>query len=123
MKRRSNTLVLTKLVVVVAITCQFAMAGVKIVIMKAKAPELAGEVQFDDPGMPAEGVTVQLCEKEWKNCAVTVLTDSKGMFKFEGVKPKGVNYLLIKWQYANWVEMELRIDKKAKPLVLVLRGG
>ena len=121
MKLVTKTLI--KLAVIVTILCQFAGASVWLVIMKAKAPELAGEVQFEDPGQPAAGATVQLCEKGWKNCGTTVLADANGKFRFQGVRPRGVNYLLIRWQYANPVELELRIDKKARPLVLVLHHG
>jgi hypothetical protein len=99
--------------------CQMAQANVATMSIKVQAPELSGEVQMEDGG-PVAGATVQLCEKEWKNCTASISTDTSGKFRFEAMKPKQVNYLLIKWPGANWVTAEVRINKKAKPLVVKL---
>jgi hypothetical protein len=102
---------------IAAILCQIAQAYNATMVIKVKAPELAGEIRIER-GNPVAGATVQLCEKGWKNCTTSIATDTNGKFKFGAIEPKRVNYLLIKSFGVNSVEAELRIDKKAKPLVI-----
>jgi hypothetical protein len=103
---------------IAAMLCQIAEAYNATMMIKVKAPELSGEIKIESGNGPVAGATVQLCEKGWKNCTTSISTDTNGKFKFEAIKPKRVNYLLIKSFGANSVEAELRIDKKAKPLVI-----
>ena len=103
-----------------AILCQSVHAAGPTMLTKVKAPELAGTILIERGDDPAPGATVQVCKKGWKDCTTSVLTDSQGKFKFERTEPKHVNYLLITWFGANSVEAEVKIDKKAKPLVIDL---
>nr|HEV7952517.1 hypothetical protein [Candidatus Acidoferrales bacterium] len=103
-----------------AMLCLVAQANNANIVIKRKAPDLSGEIRMEW-GKPVSGATVQLCEKGWKNCTVSISTDADGKFKFATIKPKRVNYLLISSFGLNSVEAELKIDKKAKPLVIEMR--
>jgi hypothetical protein len=97
-----------------------AESVVQTVRLKVTAPELAGEVDAGLGDDPASGATVQLCDKHWKACTNIISADAHGRFAFTRQQTKRVNHLLIKWPGANWVEAEVTIDAKAKPLVVHL---
>jgi hypothetical protein len=88
------------------------------VLIKVKAPELSGLIRAKWARGPVAGATAQLCEKGWKNCALPIAIDTSGKFVFAATKPKRINYLLIMWPGAQSVTAEVKIDKKAKPLVI-----
>jgi hypothetical protein len=98
--------------------CQVVDADGANMHIKVKAPELSGKVLIESGNGPAAGAEVQLCEKGWKNCTDRISTDANGKFKFGAIKPKHTNYVLISWPGANSVTAEVRIEKKAKPLVI-----
>jgi riboflavin synthase len=106
--------------IIATIFCRFSIANVATMHLKADASELSGTLNVGEKDNPAVGAKIQLCEKGWNNCTITVSTDSNGKFKFEGVKVKHVNYVLINWPGANLVKLELVIKKGAKPLVIGL---
>jgi len=74
---------------------------------------LAGRA--DIAGLPAEGISVDLCTSSWKAVLATTTTDAQGRFSFETPAAGTVVYLRLSADGVNAYRLRVKIKKNGPP--------
>ena len=82
------------------------------------ARSVAGIVR-DPSGYALPGVTVNERSSDWKTVLRSTETDDKGRFRFSATPKKTLYQLQCGRSGFKWVQITLKLDKKAGPVITV----
>jgi 5-hydroxyisourate hydrolase-like protein (transthyretin family) len=74
---------------------------------------LAGHADVEVSGVPASGVTVELCSSDWKTVVASTKTDEKGYFSLEKPATGKLFYLRLSAPGMDTYQLRVRIKKHA----------